>query len=161
MVAIHGLNGDAKLPTIIYSRNDNRWMFCFGKLRFGRVHVLARSDDLSGDCSCRSLFSRCFEKPSQTFVSECINTKISIQILFLKSHRENGFGVTEQLQNLSRMCGIVRSVRRRGEVTSQHGRQVGRRAEIGSGHPAHFRSSRGHDASGHASPTPSTRLLMH
>lgn len=42
----------------------------------------------------------------------------------------------------------------RGEVTSQHGRQVGRsRAEIGSGHPAHFRSSRGRDASGHASPT--------
>ena len=73
MVAIHGLNGDAKLPTIIYSRNDNRWMFCFGKLRFGRVHVLARSD-LSGDCSRRKLFSRCFANISHISITEFIST---------------------------------------------------------------------------------------
>lgn len=126
MVAIHGLNGDAKLPTIIYSRNDNRWMFCFGKLRFGSVHVLARSDDLSGDCSRRSLNSRCFANTSQKFATELIH---SITHLPLKIHRENRFRVTEQLQNLSRMYCAKRAPGR-GDVTTWPAGRQGRQDPV-------------------------------
>lgn len=89
MVAIHGLNGDAKLPTIIYSRNDNRWMFCFGKLRFGSVHVLARSANSSGDCLPPACYdSVCF---LVTFTYLIFINRMNIQILNSKFDRENRF----------------------------------------------------------------------
>lgn len=80
----------------------------------------------------KSNIHHCILSPTNSYNSKC-----------------NIFPTIQNLVTISIYCGRGAGAGEAGDVTTWP--QVG--AEIGSGHPAHFRSSRGRDASGHASAT--------